>query len=401
MANTGAMDRRGFLRAGLAATGFAALGAPFWRSLASDGAPVPGASPYGAVGAADRFGIRLPPGFEARRIALSNEPVADTGYLWHWNPDGGATFADAEGGWIYACNSEVPGTGGAGAVRFDASGEIVDAYRILSNTSENCAGGATPWGTWLSCEEHPGGRVWECDPMGVRPAVPRHLLGTFKHEAAVVGGGAVYLTEDRSDGCFYRFTPVASPGEAALTLAAGTLEVAIVDDGMVTWQPVPVPYVLAIGETEYTTPTRDQVAGATRFNRGEGAFYDEAARTVYFCTTGDNTIWAYDIDASTIDRLFSSTNTPGSPLNGADNITVSPGGEIFVCEDHGASGGPLQMILIADGLVSPFLELDPAKHGGSEMTGVAFDPSGTRMYLSSQRYAGLGATYEINGPFVV
>src|SRR5690606_16505945 len=83
---------------------------------------------------------------------------------------------------------DVPLTGGAGAIRFAADGSIVDAYGILDGTLSNCAGGLTPWGTWLSCEEwedtegYAAGRVWECDPFGVEDAVARPALGICKHE---------------------------------------------------------------------------------------------------------------------------------------------------------------------------------------------------------------------------
>ena len=103
----------------------------------------------------------------------------------------------------------------------------------------NCAGGPTPWGAWLSCEEIEGGLVWECDPSGRDRAEARPALGAFPHEAVAVDpdGERLYLTEDRPDGRFYRFTPDAYPD-----LSAGLLEVAEeAADGAVTWREVPDP----------------------------------------------------------------------------------------------------------------------------------------------------------------
>src|SRR5262245_12114854 len=167
----------------------------------------------------DRNGIRLPAGFSSRTIATSLQPVRDdtveTGYTWHEFPDGGATFAQQDGGWIYVSNSESIGQlgGGASAIRFAADGRISSAYRILAGTRLNCAGGATPWGTWLSCEEIAFGFVYECDPRGVAPARKLRALGAFQHEAASVDPvyRHIYMTEDESDGCLYRFSPRSFP----------------------------------------------------------------------------------------------------------------------------------------------------------------------------------------------
>lgn len=95
----------------------------------------------------------------------------------------------------------------------------------------NCSGGATPWNTWLSCEETDRGYVFETDPWGGEP-VRRDAMGRFKHEAAAADPDrkVVYLTEDESDGNFYRFVPTAW-GD----MSAGTLQVLAEADGTLTW----------------------------------------------------------------------------------------------------------------------------------------------------------------------
>ncbi|MER7774413.1 alkaline phosphatase PhoX [Streptomyces sp. NPDC096191] len=382
------MDRRTLLRTAVVG-GSAVLGGTLWRGAAYAAPAQPGSGPYGALGSPDANGLRLPAGFTSRVIARSGQKVPGTSYTWHSAPDGGACYADGSG-WIYVSNSEVNPSGGASAVRFSATGAVTSAYRVLSGTRQNCAGGRTPWNTWLSCEEVDRGYVYETDPWGVKAAVRRDAMGRFKHEAAAADPvrKVVYLTEDVTDGCFYRFRPT-TWGD----LSSGTLEVLVAGSatsGPVTWARVPDP--------SGATATRNQVSGAKRFNGGEGCYY--ADDTCWFTTKGDNRVWQYDAAAQTVELAYddSLVTSGGAPLTGVDNVTGSSSGDLFVAED----GGNMEICVITpNDVVAPFLRIDG--QSGSEITGPAFSPDGTRLYFSSQRgtsgSSSGGITYEVRGPF--
>jgi secreted PhoX family phosphatase len=402
------MNRRNFLRAGLIGAGGAAALPSFAVAAAAQPA---GTSPYGSIEgiAPDANGVVLPDGFTSRIVAVGGEPVGETSHPWHIFPDAAATFEDGEGGWIHVCNSEVfiAGLGGVSAVRYDADAEIVDAYPILEGTIANCAGGPTPWGTWLSCEEDPGeqGLVWECDPTGAEPAVAHPAMGRWAHEAVAVDPVAeqLYLTQDHPTGLLYRYTPANYPD-----LSEGLLEAALVaDDNSVTWAEVPDP-------SGASAPTREQVPGARFFPGGEGIWYHDD--TVFFCTKIDNVVQAIDVREQTYSEIYravpADVEAGTSTLFGVDNITVDEGsGDLFVAED----GGQMRLVVIApDGQVAPFLQV--IGHPASEITGPVFNPRRDRLYFSSQRGPSpktlteivpeidsqervAGVTYEISGPF--
>ena len=394
----GRVSRRQLIVSGALAAG-ALAGSPRLLREALAAPARAGASPYGPLGPPDANGLMLPPGFSSREVARGLAQVA--GYPWPVFPDGQATFPTADGGWILVTNSEslAPAGAGTSAIRFRPDASVNRAYRILAGTNSNCAGGPTPWGTWLSCEEHAAGLVWECDPAGVLEAVARPALGVFSHEAAAVepAGRQVYLTEDQPDGGLYRFTPASYPD-----LSEGRLEVAVAAaGGHVSWREVPNPT-----PAPFETPTRAQVPEMTRFDGGEGIWHDGGV--LYFTTKGDRRLWAYDAAAATLEVVFDHALAPDASLDAVDNVTVSGAGEIFVCED----GGNMEIGLITpEREVSPFLRFTGPAHPTegefrSEVCGVVFDPSGTRMYCTSQRAhpqsgtaPGPGAVYEVSGPF--
>lgn len=391
-----ALSRRHFLRLSVAGSvGAASFGRGFWRALYAAPAIV-GVGPYGSIAdrEPDQNGVILPESFTSKIIGRAGEEVPGSQVAWHPHPDGGCTFPSRGGGWVYVSNSEIDPDGSVTCLRFDAAGEVVGAERLLEGTRLNCAGGPTPWGTWLSCEEfdtfHLGGssagRVWECDPTGRQEARVLPAMGAFAHEAAAVDAenGCVYLSEDQPDGRFYRFRPNSWPN-----LSGGVLEVASeVSSGRVTWLPVPDP------EVRDGTPTRHQVEISSVYEGGEGLWIDDGV--VFLTTKYDNKVRAFDTYTQRMEVIYDASRYPDAPLQGVDNVTVSESGDAFIAED----GGNMELVMITrEREIAPFLRVVGAE--SSELAGPAFSPDGGHLVVSSLRGGPerKGVTYLITGPF--
>lgn len=379
--------------------------------------------------------ILIPEGFSLSRVATSGLSPSLNFVPWHRFPDGGAVFPADDGGWVYVSNSEST-PGGVGALRFSADGNILDNYRILSDTRNNCAGGATPWQTWLSCEEVGDGLVYECDPFGsAETARPRPALGVFNHEAAAVdlASRTLYLTEDAGSGRLYRYTALGEAesinGRMGLNLDNGLLEVlevqgyesgAYIEDLAQARKLKQVKWVEVRHPERPQAEVRDELAAAgqaapgTVFKGGEGIwtqYFDSPQQlagsehplraVVYFACKGDNRVYALDIDNDQIEVVFDNEQLTGSgeqAFDDVDNLVVSPAGDVIVAED----GDAMRLMVMVPNAEAKILVQVPG--GKSELTGPAFTPDGSRLYFSSQRgpvkfgLPWLGTTYELSIP---
>ncbi|MBX9727839.1 MAG: PhoX family protein [Sphingopyxis sp.] len=441
-------DRRSFAR-GMAALAFGGLAASCARPLsmaAADGAAVlPG---YGPLVEDPGGLLDLPRGFSYRLISSLGDAMSDGNKVPDRADGMGCFRLDAnrialvrnhELGAHHAATGPFAGGSASSSVasfdRVSASGQpmpggtstiVLDArtlavesqYLSLVGTIRNCAGGITPWGSWLTCEEDvtragagraPGTRdhgwVFEVPAAAGRlvDPVPLTAMGRRNHEAACVDPrtGIVYLTEDRNDSLFYRFLPEA-PGRLS---AGGRLQaLAFIDTArtdtrnwngadMAPGEEVGVRWIDLDGVEAPDDDLRDRghAAGAALFARGEGIWWGNGE--LYFTATSggrvkESQVFRYipsraegqagERDAPGKLKLF--LESPGrDTLSYADNLTVMPNGHLMLCEDQYEVGAVNHLRGVTPaGDVYPFARIRLS----TEPAGVCFSPDGLTMFVN-------------------
>ncbi len=317
-----------------------------------------------------------------------------------------------------AGNLKMPGLGGTTTIVFDETQQTIkEQYLSLAGTYRNCAGGPTPWGSWLTCEEDVTksdgktieknhGYVFEVPAAAKGLVDPKPIagMGRFNHEAVAVdpATGMVYQTEDRPDGLIYRYVPnnpddlhqggqlqclaiEAEPSKDTRNWNEQTVKVH--DKLPVTWQPLD-----RVDAPDDDLRYRGFDGGAARFARGEGMWYAEGA--IYFaCTNGGPSkvgqIWKYTPQAETLE-LFAQSESK-TVLHKCDNITFAPFGQLLVCEDNGEEN---RLHLIdQEGNISLFAVNRSSR---SEFAGAVFSPTGKTLFVNIQEN---GETVAITGPW--
>ncbi|MCB0846640.1 MAG: DUF839 domain-containing protein, partial [Bacteroidetes bacterium] len=407
--------------------------------------------------------LNLPKGFSYKIISRQGEIMKD-GFLLPGKPDGMATFQGKNGRTILIRNHELgpemkdlgpfgkdsellarvpdhliydaghrtmPGQGGVSTLIYNTQTQEVESQHLsLIGTIRNCAGGPTPWNSWITCEETVAkknnslsqnhGYNFEVPavekPELIHP-IPLKDMGRFQHEAVCVdpSSGIVYQTEDRYDGLIYRFLPN-QPGKLD---RGGKLQILAIkgrksydtrnwkeleDEPFRLHEKLEVEWldIDGVDTEEDDLRQRGFELGAAKFARGEGMWYGD--NELYFaCTVGgekkQGQIFRYfpspyegkeqEKDFPGVLELFAEPDN-SNLLQNCDNLTIAPNGDLIVCEDREEA-----RIIGITPKGKYYLLAETVKYR-SEFAGATFSPDGSTLFVNIQH---AGITLAINGPW--
>jgi uncharacterized protein len=363
--------------------------------------------------------LDLPKGFHYKMLSQTGE-LMPNGDKVPANHDGMAAFKGEKNTTILVRNHEL-GTnsnypvngrnpwskgaaGGTTTLIIGPNREIVDQFVSSSGTIRNCAGGASTWGTWLTCEETRDmghGFVFEVnplDPENEMSKTPIRDMGYFSHEACAVdpSTGIWYLTEDANPSFLYRFTPNDRSQTLGSLQKGGTLEAAAIEELSTT------------GASQFNTGKKYGIVwkklnperavedakrlGCIQFSRLEGAYFSAGAFWFDDTSAGSKSlgrVYRYIPATNTLELFYESTDV--NNLEMPDNITITPWGDLWIAEDGG--GNDRIVGLTPEGNIYTFAE---NKMNGSEFAGPTFSTDGNTFFVNMQTP---GITFAIWGPF--
>ncbi|HJR18950.1 MAG TPA: alkaline phosphatase PhoX [Actinomycetota bacterium] len=380
---------------------YAVFGVAF--TTMSDGNPTPNAHDGMAAFPARNGRVRLVRNHENRDT--SGTPIAGPKNAYNLNGAGGTTTLEI------AFAERIP--------------VLMKDFVSLNGTIVNCAGGSTPWGSWISCEETvetrdsvPHGYSFEVPAAAEAPVVPIPFkeMGRFAHEALVIdpGSGIVYETEDNGPSGFYRFIP-RRRGDLALGGRLQMLKIKGASNyetktgqtvGMslpVEWVPIHDPDPASGGESDVFD--QGWAKGGAAFSRLEGCWWSEDS--VFFTDTnggeaGQGQVWQYTPagpNGGTLKLVYESPS--GDVLAFPDNITVSPRGGLLLCEDSSNDHQFLRGLTTGGAIFDLAVDLLDDK----EWAGACFSPDGRYLFVNTQGETRTvenpvaGRTYAIWGPW--